>query len=173
MPIFLGSVQAIGVDPAGNVVLADFNSKLLRRIAPSGAVSLAAGLPGVSGVAIDGVANRAQFIFLGPIASDGAGVLYVTDNYGVRRIAADGTTSFLAGSPTDANVVDGNATTARFFEMRGIAVGPGGNVFVSDSRAIRRISADGTTVSRLAVADVVDGLAVGADGTVFYEASAG
>jgi hypothetical protein len=218
--------QALTVDPAGNVVIADFATNLVRRIAPSGTVTPAAGLSGNNAGPVDGKANEAQFARLGPVASDPAGVLYVTDNYAVRRIGTDNVVSLLAGSYTEAASVNGNATTARFFDLNGIAVGPGGNVFVADSTTIRkvdtagnattyagaffqagivdgpaatarfqfpttlafapdgtlyvidgsvirRISADGATVSQLAVNDVEGGLAVDADGTVYYGSAFG
>ena len=228
IPIVMGpnTRQALTVDPTGNVVIADFATNLVRRIAPSGAVTLAGGLAGNFAGPVDGTANEAQFVNLGPVASDSAGVLYVTDNYAVRRIDTNNVVSFVAGSYTDFNSVDGNATTARFFGLQGIAVGPGGNLFVSDINTIRRIdtagnvttyagvkfqggdidgpiatarlmfpttlafgadgtlyiidggvikriSADGTTVSRLAVNDVSGGLAVDAAGTVYYGSATG
>ncbi len=227
-PIVMGpsTRQALTVDPAGNVVIADFATNLVRRIAPSGAVTLAAGLSGNFAGPVDGKANEAQFVRLGPIATDPAGVIYITDNYAVRRIGTDNVVTFVAGSYTDVGNNDGTATTARFFDMNGIAVGPGGNVFVADHNAIRkvdaagnvttyagvvgqasivdgpvasarfqfpstlsfapdgtlyvqdgsvirRISADGATVSQLAVNDVEGGLAVDAAGTVYYGSAFG
>ena len=228
IPIIMGpnTRQALTVDPAGNVVIADFSTNLVRRIAPGGVVSLAAGLAGNFAGPVDGAANEAQFVNLGPVASDAAGALYVTDNYAVRRIGTDNVVTFVAGSYTDVGNNDGSATTARFFSMNGIAVGPGGNVFVADHNAIRRIdgagnvttyagvvgqaaivdgpvatarfqfpttlafapdstlyvhdgsvirriSADGATVSQLAVNDVEGGLAVDAAGTVYYGSATG
>ncbi len=228
IPIIMGpnTRQALTVDPAGNVVLADFSTNLVRRISPGGGVSLAAGLAGNFAGPVDGTANEAQFVNLGPVASDAAGALYVTDNYAVRRIGTDNVVTFVAGSYTDVGNNDGSATTARFFDMNGIAVGPGGNIFVADHNAIRRIdgagnvttyagvvgqfaivdgpvasarfqfpttlafapdgtlyvhdgsvirriSADGTTVSQLAVNDVQGGLAVDAAGTVYYGSATG
>ena len=117
IPIIMGpnTRQALTVDPAGNVVIADFSTNLVRRIAPSGVVSLAAGLAGNFAGPVDGTANEAQFVNLGPVASDAAGVLYVTDNYAVRRIGTDNVVTFVAGSYTDVGNNDGSATTARFF----------------------------------------------------------
>ncbi|MEO5881070.1 MAG: hypothetical protein ABIQ06_01530 [Caldimonas sp.] len=226
-PIIMGpsTRQALTVDPAGNVVIADFATNLVRRIAPGGAVTLAAGLSGNFAGPVDGQANEAQFARLGPIATDPAGVIYVTDNYAVRRIGTDNVVTFVAGSYTDVGNNDGNATTARFFDMNGIAV-RGGNVFVADHNAIRkvdaagnvttyagvtgqfgivdgpaatarfqfpttlafapdgtlyvqdgslirRISADGTTVSTTAINDVEGGLAVDTDGTLYYGSAFG
>lgn len=228
IPIVMGpgSRQTLTVDPAGNVVIADVTTRLVRRIAPSGTVTTAAGLAGSFASPVDGTANEAQFVNIGPVASDATGVLYVTDNYAVRRIDTNNVVSFVAGSYTAFNSVDGNATTARFGTLQGITVGPGGNVFVSDINAIRRIdttgnvttyagvnfqggdvdgpvaaarfmgpralafgpdgtlyfldasaikrvSPDGTTVSRLAVNDVEGGLAVDSAGTLYYGSATG
>lgn len=228
IPIVMGpeTRQAVTVDPAGNVVIADVSTHLVRRIAPSAVVSLAAGLAGNFEGPVDGTANEAQFANIGPVASDPAGVLYVTDNYAVRRIGTDNVVTRVAGAYSEFGSVDGNAATARFFGLMAITVGPGGNLFVSDFTAIRRIdttgnvttyagakfqggdvdgpvatarfmgprtlafgpdgtlhvidggvikrvSADGTTVSRLAINDVEGGLAVDAAGTIYYGSATG
>lgn len=229
LPIFMGpnTRQALTTDPSGNVVIADFQTRLVRRIAPSGAVTSVAGFPSANAEkAIDGRANEAIFVSLGPIGTNSAGVIFITDHYGVRSIATDGTVSFLAGSTTETGWSNGAGTMARFFELRALAVGPSGDVFVSDSNAIRKItpagsvstyagmsgqfgdldgpagtarfgsvramafgpdgtlyaldgttirtvSADGMMVSRLPINDAAEGLAAGADGTLFYGAAAG
>jgi sugar lactone lactonase YvrE len=141
-----GSPQAVTVDPAGNVVIADRLAKQVRRISPAGAVTLAAGLVGSFGIGVDGVGSEASFLDVGnTITSDSAGVLYVGDRNGVRRIGAGNATTLLAGSPFEAGALDGNAATARFSEVFGVAVGSGGNVFVGDAinHAVRRIDPAG------------------------------
>ena len=138
--------QAVAVDPAGNVVIADGTSRLVRRISPAGIVTLAAGLTGGFHGAVDGVGSEAQLANLGvSIASDGAGILSVADGFSVRRIARDNATTLLAGSSTDFGAVDGDAGTARFNRPMGLAVGPGAKVFVGDgaNNAVRRIDAAG------------------------------
>ncbi|MEQ1686506.1 MAG: hypothetical protein ABL916_22880, partial [Burkholderiaceae bacterium] len=142
------SLQAVTVDPAGNVVVFEKLSRLVRRISPAGVVTLAAGL--TSGPApaemIDGVGSAAQFVSdVASIASDSAGVLYVGDSFGVRRIGLDNATTLLAGSRTTAGALDGNASNARFGAIWGLAAKPGGDVFVGDSNnAVRRVDAAGT-----------------------------
>jgi hypothetical protein len=142
-----GGLQAAAVDPAGNIAVFEGLTRLVRRISPAGAVTLAAGL--TSGPAppdvTDGVGSAAQFnSAFAAVASDSAGVLFVGDSFGVRRVALDNTTTLLAGSRTDQGAVDGNASTARFRLIRGLAVKPGGDVFVADSNyAIRRVDAAG------------------------------
>jgi streptogramin lyase len=142
-----GGLQAVAVDPAGNVVVFETQTRLVRRISPAGVVTLAAGLPtgAVASGVIDGVGSAAHFnSSFAAMASDSAGVLYLGDDFGVRRIALDNNTTLLAGSRTDMGALDGNASTARFRLIRGLAVKPGGDVFVADSgNAIRRVDAAG------------------------------
>ena len=145
------SLQAVTVDPAGNVVVFEKLSRLLRRISPSGVVTLAAGLtngPGATEM-IDGVGSAAQFVSdVAAVASDSTGVLYMGDSFGVRRVALDNSTTLLAGSRTDRGAVDGSAMAARFGAIWGVAVKPGGDVFVGDSNnAVRRIDAAGTVTT--------------------------
>ena len=79
-----------------------------------------------------------------------SGVLYVADNSGVRRIGhrqRDDDAGRLAdrrSAPSTAT-----ATTARFSLVNGLAVGPNGDVFVSDNanNAIRRIDAAGNVTT--------------------------
>ena len=145
--------QGVGVvvDPSGNAVIADSGTRQVRRISPAGAVSLAAGLTGSFGGAVDGVGSEAQFANLrGAIASNGSGVLYVSDGFGaVRRIGTDNATTLLAGSATTFGAVDGNGATAQFNGIGGLAVGAGGDVFVGDSanQAIRRIDSGGNVTT--------------------------
>lgn len=158
IPFGLGvnSIQGVTVDPAGNVVIADADRRMVRRISPTGVVTLAAGLVNGQSNSVDGVASEAQFTRVGRIVTDPAGVLFVIDNFSVRKIGVDNAVTVLAGSPTEFGAVDGNATTARFngntFNNRtGLAFGPGGNIFMGDAgnAAVRRIDPAGnvTTVA--------------------------
>jgi sugar lactone lactonase YvrE len=142
--------QGVTVDPAGNVVVADFVTAEVRRISPAGVVTLAAGLTGGNEGSVDGVGSEAQFTSLGyAIASDSNGVLYVADNFGLRRIGADNATTQPAGSTTTFGAVDGIGGAARFNRILGLAVGPGGNVFVGDAgnNAVRRIDPAGNVTT--------------------------
>ena len=150
MPIV--DIVAISVDAAGNVVFADTATRVVRRIGPAGAVSLAAGLTGsFQSPPPDGTGSEAQFAnLLAAIASDGAGVTYVADaSSSVRRIGADNVTTLLAGSAVEFGGINGSAATARFNGIGGLAAGAGGNVFVGDSanQAVRRIDAAGNVTT--------------------------
>ena len=113
-------------------------------------MTLAAGLFGSFDIGVDGVGSEATFLEVGDsIASDSAGVIYVGDRNGVRRIGTDNATSLLAGSPFVPGAVDGNAATARFKEVFGLAAGAGGDVFVGDglNHAVRRIDVAGNVTT--------------------------
>jgi hypothetical protein len=140
----LNLTQSVVVDPAGNVVIADQTSRLVRRISPSGVVTLAAGLTGGFHGSVDGVGSEAQFAKPGAsITVDSSGALFAVDEQAVRRIGTDNATTVWAGSPTEFGAVDGNATTAGFNSLFGLAAGPGGNVFAGANNAVRRIDAAG------------------------------
>jgi hypothetical protein len=99
---------------------------------------------------LDGPGAEAKFTEPAGIAADAAGVLYVTDNgnYRVRRIATDGTVSTLAGGGRGP-FRDGTGEDAAFRTPTGIAVGPDGRIYVSDTgnARIRAITPDGVVTT--------------------------
>ncbi len=228
VPLNLGTDGRLSfaLDPAGSLVVADNGTRMVRRIATSGAVTLVAGLPGQRYPVLDGQGSGAHFQNIGPIAIDPTGVMYLTDDYSIRRIATDNTVTTLVGSRSDFSIVDGNAATARFsnvfgmtrgaggdlvvsdgnttlrrvdmagnvttiagvayqggdidgpvatarIQPRAVVYGPDGSIYFGDGGTVKRLSADGTTISRTAVADYNEALAVDADGTLYYFSLAG
>ena len=179
------SPQAVVADTAGNIVIADRIAKQVRRIDASGVVTLAAGLFNSFDVGVDGTGSEAQFLEPGDsIASDGAGGVYASDRYAVRRIGAGNVTTTVAGNAFVPGAVDGSAAVARFGAVFGLAAGAGGSVFVSDgiNHAVRRIDAAGnvgTYAGVLGQNALVDGviavarfrfpgtLALGPDGALY------
>lgn len=130
----------------------------------------------------DGSGDAARFFLPYDIATLSDGDLVVADqgNHAIRRIAADGTVTTIAGTGHP-GMVDGDLATAQFHSPRAIAVA-GDTIYVSDldNHRIRLIDLAAETVQTLAgdgtpgFADGAgqdarffgqEGLAVSADGT--------
>ncbi|MEY3895087.1 MAG: hypothetical protein RLZZ214_606, partial [Verrucomicrobiota bacterium] len=123
----------------------------------------------------DGTGEAARFNQPWGISSDIAGNLYVSDNAAnpsVRKITPAGVVTTFAGGASGANYgghADGNAATARFYNPRGLAVDPSGNVFVADigNHRIRKITQSSLSAATGSVVSTVTGDGTGAflDGT--------
>ena len=144
--------RGLGVDSAGNVLVADARNHRIRRITPDGVVSTLAGC-GLAGHE-DGPADEAKFDFPFGLAVDEADNIFVADenNHCVRQIAPDGTVSTLAGrggsaSRTSCGFNDGVGGSAAFNFPRGLAMdGDGSSVLLADenNHRVRRVARDGT-----------------------------
>ncbi len=132
------SPKGICSDSSGNIYLAEFFNKRIRKITSLGVVSTLAG-SGVQGFA-DGAGSNAQFTEPHGIAVDPSGVIYVVDVDRIRKITPSGVVSTLAGSGIG-SYVDGYGTAAQFFSPFGICSNSSGEIFVADSgnNRIRKI----------------------------------
>jgi sugar lactone lactonase YvrE len=146
---------ALTADTAGNIYVADTANGTIRKIRPDGFAGSFAGLAGNFGSS-NGTGTNARFFAPQDITMDASGNLYVADtaNATVRMISPAGTVNALAGSVTNFNSFDGTGSSAQFYQPEGLAVDPGGNVYVADSwnHTIRKISPAGavTTLAGLA-----------------------
>lgn len=93
--------QAVTSDSAGNLYVVDGGPHSILKFAPDGTMTTLAGASAKPGYA-DGPGANARFRFFGSsdIVSDVQGNLFVSDecNGMIRKLAADGTVSTLAGS---------------------------------------------------------------------------
>jgi len=126
--------QSIAIDANGNLYVADFNNKAIRKITPAGAVTtFASGLNGPTGVAVDNLGN----VFVADYMSNT-----------IKKITPAGAVSVFAGSGTP-GLLDGTGTAANFKSPYGVAVDANNNVYVADmqNNAIRQITPTGVVTT--------------------------
>jgi sugar lactone lactonase YvrE len=175
----LADPYGVAVDGKGNVYFSDGGERnTVSVMAADGSMRLLAG--GAEGYR-EGVGAAASFNTPSGIALDKHGNVYVADtgNHAIRKIAADGTVTTLAGSGI-AGFADGKGAQAQFNGPVGVAVDEAGFVYVADTYndRIRRVAPDGTVttlagsgvpgiadgIGELAQFDTPCGIAVGKDG---------
>jgi DNA-binding beta-propeller fold protein YncE len=183
-------LAGVAVDGEGNLYLADMNNHALRRVSAAGLVSTVAGVVGRGAGAADGLGTQAQFNLPTGIAVTPDGrTLYVadSDNNLIRRvelIRSDPTqpdswwVSTIAGAGS-VGAADGPGDAATFNSPYGIALDPGGNVYVAEVKGnrVRRLQFQGGDPSvaadwevRLVAGD--NSAATGAVGTIDATGSA-
>lgn len=136
----LDSPQAVAVDSAGNVFVADTHNHRIRRIdANSGFIST---------VAVSGTGTGPFALKIGlpsALAVDSAGNLFVADaaQHRILRLdAASGALAVVAGNGTQGYSGDGGpASSAAIDSPYGLALDPQGNLFLSDThnQCVRRV----------------------------------
>jgi sugar lactone lactonase YvrE len=122
--------QALTVDAAGNVIVADTLNGLIRKVTPKGVVTT--------------LANGATFATPEGVAAAPDGTVFVanTDLETIDRVSPDGTVSVFAGKTGEAGRDDGTGGQARFNSPQGIGLDDAGNIYVADSdnASIRKIT---------------------------------
>ncbi len=138
---------AVAVDSAGNLLIADqFNERIRRVSASTGIITTVAG-NGTEGFSGDGGPATSAALTLPPaVAVDGAGNVFIVDQFNnrVRRVSAStGIITTVAGNgPTSFSGDYGPGTAASLAGPRGVAVDGAGNLFIADSsnHRVRRVA---------------------------------
>jgi uncharacterized protein (TIGR03437 family) len=145
----LNEPDALLVDPQGNVLLADSNNHVVRKInTTTGIITTIAG-NGRRGYSGDnGPATEAQMTTPDGLALDSSGVLYISDefNHRIRSVDASGIIRTFAGTGVAGyNGDDRQANTAQLHTPRGLGLDSQGNLYVADmyNHRVRRIDRNG------------------------------
>ncbi|HXH38012.1 MAG TPA: hypothetical protein VNN08_05260 [Thermoanaerobaculia bacterium] len=123
----------LAIDADGDVLVADSWSHVIRKIDHEGRLSIAAGLPGVSG-SIDGPVGSARFNAPEGVAVASDGAVYVADtaNHTIRKIV-NGVVTTVAGRAGSDGAVDGSGVVVRLNRPSGIRCDAHGRLWIADS----------------------------------------
>ena len=131
----LKSPTGIAVDAAGNLFIADRGNHRIRKVTPDGRITTLAGT-GQAGFSGDGgPASAAALNTPMDVKVDTIGNIFIADtgNHRVRRVAADGTISTIAGDGFPARGPDGVASdTSSLNSPAGLAVDANNDLYIVD-----------------------------------------
>lgn len=133
-------------DASGSVFSLHYTDHRIRRIDPTGVITTYAGT-GTAGFSGDGgLATAAQFNTPEGMAIDATGNIYVADygNYRIRKIAASGIITTIAGDGFSGHSGDGGpASAARITPVAAVSVGPDGTIYFVAENSVRSIDPTG------------------------------
>jgi sugar lactone lactonase YvrE len=128
--------SAIATDPSGNVYIVDLLNYVIEKVTPNGTLSIVAGIIGLSGNLVEGIATNSPLGYITGIAVDYQGNIYIADgnNSRIAKITASGILSFFAGTGYSGKPFTGqSALDQPFSAISCIAVDKNGNVYGGDS----------------------------------------
>ncbi len=146
----IGNIQSTAFDKSGNLFIADGTKHRIRRVdAVTGVITTIAGTGSAGFTGDGGSAIAAKLNYPTWIAFDPNGNLYINDGLNKRIRKVDMTTNIIttyAGNGNNGYSGDGGqATSAEFWAMQGIAFNSSGDLFVADdgNHKIRKITPAG------------------------------
>jgi trimeric autotransporter adhesin len=164
----LNRPQSIEADSQGNLFIADVYNNRIRKIFANGNISTVAG-NGLFGFSGDGGAAANASLALAEnitgdstnlihsMAADSAGNLYFPDpaNNRIRKVSPVGIITTVAGSGDCCFSGDGPAIANSLYGPSGVAVGPSGDLYISDTynNRIRKITASNGMMTTIAGTD--------------------
>jgi glucose/arabinose dehydrogenase len=145
----LGHPRGIAVQPGGGFLVAQPYQNVVRRVAPDGTMTVAAGTGEAGGAGDGGPATAAKLNFVHSVSvlPGGGFVLADTRNDSIRRVGADGVITTIAGVGSAGFSGDGGpATTARLWAPHGVVALADGSLLIADTdnNRVRLVTASGT-----------------------------
>jgi sugar lactone lactonase YvrE len=145
----LNTPAGLAVDPSGNIIVADSNNDMIRKVAAgTGLLTDIAGLPENNGF-LNGIFTVNALNGALGVATDASGAVYFADtaNCLVREIGAGGTTTVAGTEPANPNpnnpianhpvcgfaATGGAAVGTTLGQIQSVALDSHGNIFFSDS----------------------------------------
>jgi hypothetical protein len=165
----LGGASGAAMDTTGNLYIADGINCRIRKVAPDGIISTIAGngIPNYSGDG--GPATQAQLDMPQHVAVDEFGNLYISDqnNGTVRKVSRSGAITTVAGNGHTGHGGENVPATSTSLSLpQGIAVDLDGNIFISETFAIRKVAPNGS-MTTVRGAPIGDFLAVDRTGNLY------
>ncbi|MEU8843089.1 RICIN domain-containing protein [Streptomyces roseus] len=141
----LNGPHAVAVDSTGVVYIADAENHRVRKVAADGTITTFAGTGEADFGGDGGAAEAARLNHPVAVAVDSAGCVHICDQYNhrVRKVAADGTISTVAGTgEADFGGDDGPAGSAQLNNPFGLALNGVDALYIADhvNNRIRKIA---------------------------------
>ncbi|MBE2289991.1 MAG: T9SS type A sorting domain-containing protein [Chitinophagaceae bacterium] len=141
----LNGPTGICIDDTGNVIIAEFYSRRIRKIDTFGIIKTVAG-NGAAGFTTDGAkADTASLNYTLLVRVDKTGAIYFIDNDRIRKISTTGQLVTVVGNGIVGNSGDGGPATAATVGLSAFCIDSSGSIFIADglNDVIRKISPNG------------------------------
>jgi hypothetical protein len=141
---------SVAVDEAGNLYFSEARwwidlGDRVRKVSPDGVISTVAG-GGIEDPAGGGPATSVALDYIAGMTIDSEGNLYIANSARVHKVTPDGIIGTVAGNGSAGYSGDGGPAALAQVDPAGIAVGPEGNLYITQpaNNCIRKVAADGT-----------------------------